>query len=106
MKKGKNLGSIDIQVKMERSCLVFQVSDDGRGLNLARLKEVQNTSQLNYKLAENLVFASGVSTAENLSDVSGRGIGMGAVKSFIESAGGEIRLDLGDEKRRICTNFL
>jgi two-component system, chemotaxis family, sensor kinase CheA len=47
----------------------------------------------------NLIFTSGFSTADQVTEVSGRGVGMDAVRGFLESAGGsiEVKLDAGDE---------
>jgi chemotaxis protein histidine kinase CheA len=43
-----------------------------------------------------MMFESGVSTAQHLTDISGRGVGMNAVRSFLERAGGSIRVILED----------
>jgi chemotaxis protein histidine kinase CheA len=58
-------------------------------LNAADLKSPQ-------KVAE-LIFISGLSTAQSLTEVSGRGIGMDAVRRYLESNGGQIQLRVHEE---------
>ncbi len=81
--------------------LELKLSDDGQGINVERLvakavehnimtpQEAQSASN-ERKL--NLIFAAGLSTKDEASSVSGRGVGMDAVKSYIESLGGSIEL--------------
>ena len=69
-------------------------ADDGIGLNLNKLRE-KNPS---YKHADDvevseLVFGSGVTTSDNLSHISGRGVGLDAVRAFVRKENGEIRIE-------------
>lgn len=69
--------------------LVVRVSDDGRGLRLDALRErSKNLNGTDEDVAEG-VFAQGVSTAARVSAVSGRGVGMEAIRSFMRRNGGE-----------------
>ena len=47
------------------------------------------------------IFETGVSTAESISDISGRGIGMEAVRTFLENEGGGVAIVVGTEKEEI-----
>jgi HPt (histidine-containing phosphotransfer) domain-containing protein len=68
------------------------VEDDGGGLKLDRLREKAKEQGLSFQPGREweLIFASGMSTTEKVDDISGRGVGMAAVKSDIEKAGYEL----------------
>jgi chemotaxis protein histidine kinase CheA len=77
----------------------IEISDDGAGLNLEKVvqKAVQKgligadqAARLNEREAANLVFLPGLSTAEKVTNVSGRGVGMDVVKTNIERIGGTV----------------
>lgn len=78
------------------------ISDDGRGINLPRVlakaveKGVVDQSEahrLGHREIMNLVMAPGFSTAEKVTDISGRGVGMDVVRNNIEKLGGSIELE-------------
>lgn len=80
----------------------IEISDDGAGLNLDRIREnavkkgIITTSQADTMADQdvcNLIFAPGFSTAEKVSNVSGRGVGMDVVKTNIEKIGGTLDLE-------------
>jgi chemotaxis protein histidine kinase CheA len=81
----------------------FVIKDDGKGLAISRLYEkaleegvyVQGERPPAADIA-NLIFGSGFSTAEKVTEVSGRGVGMDAVKQFLEQEGGSIQVALDD----------
>ena len=98
-------GTITLDTKLEDDRLIVRVHDDGRGLNLVGLRrkycEINGESEApadESKVAE-LIFYSGISTANQVTDISGRGVGMDAVKKFLEDRGGfaEVELDDGPE---------
>ena len=99
-------GSINIDVELVRGNVVFSLSDDGRGIPLEKLRQKAITAGLlkdkekvsDAHLAE-LIFHSGLSTAESVSDVSGRGVGMDAVRKFLQDAGGNIELELSGKPK-------
>jgi chemotaxis protein histidine kinase CheA len=68
------------------------VEDDGGGLKIDKLREKAKEQGLSFQPGREweLIFASGMSTAEKVDDISGRGVGMAAVKSDIEKAGYEL----------------
>ncbi|KGX17812.1 chemotaxis protein CheA [Burkholderia pseudomallei] len=78
--------------------IVIEVSDDGAGLNRERIlaKAAKQGMQISENISDdevwNLIFAPGFSTAEVVTDVSGRGVGMDVVKRNIQSMGGHVEI--------------
>jgi two-component system chemotaxis sensor kinase CheA len=79
--------------------VIIEVSDDGAGINRARVKEIATKRgviepgvQLSDSEIDDLIFAPGFSTASTVSDVSGRGVGMDVVKRSIQALGGRISI--------------
>jgi hypothetical protein len=70
----------------------IMIEDDGGGLRIDKLRAKAEEMGLSFKPGREweLIFASGMSTAEKVDDISGRGVGMAAVKSDIEKAGYEL----------------
>jgi len=100
------IGSIRIEARRQKDSILIDVCDDGRGIDLESvLQRAVAAGLLHSDLAADLppeevvafVFRPGVSTAQSISEVSGRGVGMDAVKATIESLGGgvELRTELG-----------
>ncbi|PIP79333.1 MAG: hypothetical protein COW84_09775 [Gammaproteobacteria bacterium CG22_combo_CG10-13_8_21_14_all_40_8] len=105
---GKNTkGKIELKTTEESDLVVFKVTDDGRGVAVNRIyqsaieKGIYAASDPRPTAQEisNLIFSPGFSTAEKVTEISGRGVGMDAVKNFLEKQGGsiEVKLDAGDE---------
>lgn len=100
--KGKPAsGSIRLELSMVGSELVFKLRDDGRGLavDFIRAKAIEKgliseDQEMTPEQTAQLIFASGFSTATTVTEVSGRGVGMDAVKSFVERERGSIQLRL------------
>jgi two-component system chemotaxis sensor kinase CheA len=106
--KGKpEKGTISINNIQGDGFVSLTVRDDGRGMALNHIyklaveKGIYSADQPRPDSSEiaKLIFASGFSTAKAVTDVSGRGVGMDAVKSFLEKAGGgiDVVLDPGDD---------
>ncbi|RKU01870.1 chemotaxis protein CheA [Burkholderia sp. Nafp2/4-1b] len=78
--------------------IVIEVSDDGGGLNRERIlaKAAKQGMQISENISDDevwqLIFAPGFSTAETVTDVSGRGVGMDVVKRNIQSMGGHVEI--------------
>jgi len=79
--------------------IVIEISDDGRGIDRERVRDIavkrgliEPDAVLTEEETDNLIFAPGFSTAETVSDVSGRGVGMDVVKRSIQSLGGRITI--------------
>jgi two-component system chemotaxis sensor kinase CheA len=93
-------GTIGLSAFHEGGNIVIEISDDGRGLRidriLAKAQErglVSEDEKLTHKQVHDLIFHPGFSTAEQVSDVSGRGVGMDVVKRNIKDLGGAIEVD-------------
>lgn len=107
--KGKSpVGEVGLIARHEGNNVIIMVEDDGKGINpeVIKRKAVEKgliTQEDADKMSDNeavrLVFLAGFSTAEVVTDVSGRGVGMDVVKNKIESLGGlidvETKLDEG-----------
>lgn len=92
-------GKVEIMAFHEGSCLVIQVTDDGKGINpeIIRKKAIEKkvispNAQLSDQELVNLVFHPGFSTKEQVTEISGRGVGMDVVKTNIEKLGGEVKV--------------
>ncbi len=97
-------GTIALRAIQESDRILVEVSDDGRGIDSALLKrkayekgliDENQFETLGEKDALNLIFISGFSTVENATDLSGRGVGMDAVKNTLDKLGGSIEVQSG-----------
>jgi two-component system, chemotaxis family, sensor kinase CheA len=92
-------GTITLSAQHQGSSIVIEVRDDGRGLNREKIlaKARQSGIPVSDDMPDSdvwqLIFAPGFSTAEVVTDVSGRGVGMDVVKRNILSLGGTVELD-------------
>ena len=90
--------------------VIIKVSDDGAGINRARVKEIAQNKGLIPTDAiltddeiDNLIFLPGFSTSETVSDISGRGVGMDVVKRSIQSLGGRVNISSRPGKGSLFT---
>ena len=90
-------GAIDIRLTQELNDVSVVFQDDGAGLNLARLREkakmqglVPQGTELNDAEAAQLVFSEGLSTADEVTSLAGRGVGMDVVRNDVVALGGRI----------------
>lgn len=90
-------GTIKIEFYEDLTYWGAKISDDGRGIDVERVKKAavakgilkqDRAATLNDDEARELLFAEGFTTAEVASDISGRGVGMGAMRKAAEAAGG------------------
>ncbi len=92
-------GTITLVASHQGGSIVIEVRDDGKGLDRARLlaKARERGIAAPDSLADaevwSLIFAPGFSTAEQVTDVSGRGVGMDVVKKNITALGGSVEID-------------
>lgn len=92
-------GVVKLSAKHRSGRIVIEIEDDGAGINRERVKGkalenglITSESSLTDEEIDNLIFHPGFSTAEKLSDISGRGVGMDVVKKSIQSLGGRIAI--------------
>lgn len=90
-------GIIKLNAYQEGNRVIIVVSDDGGGINIEAIKETAknrgiNTDNLTDEDLLQLIFDQGFSTAKEITDVSGRGVGMDVVKQKINSLGGSIEV--------------
>ena len=104
------IGEIRLSVRQESNEVVFEFSDDGAGLNYAKLREkaiangsLQADEEASDDQLAQLIFTPGLSTATEITEIAGRGIGMDVVRSEIAGLGG--RIDVSS-KRGEGTRFL
>lgn len=92
-------GLIRLNAYHDTGAIVIEVSDDGRGLSRERIMAkaierglVARDARLSDEQVWNLIFLPGFSTAEQVTDLSGRGVGMDVVRRNIEALRGEVKL--------------
>lgn len=102
-KNGKvSKGTVMLRARHEGNNVYIEVEDDGAGIDTARVIQkavekgilnAREADQLSREEAIELLFSPGFSTASNVTDISGRGVGLDVVKTKIESLSGEIFVD-------------
>ncbi len=94
-------GTLQISARHDAGEALVAVSDDGRGVDVARvaarayergLISAERADELELEAAIELLFAPGFSTAEQATEVSGRGVGMDAARTSVRELGGELAL--------------
>ncbi len=101
-KKGKErIGTIRINSYHEGNQIIIEIEDDGKGINIEKLRKKgveagiikeEEAANMPEEEAIDLIFHSGLSTADEVTDTSGRGIGMDAVKRAVEDLKGLIQV--------------
>lgn len=93
-------GSINLRARHQGGNIVIELRDDGAGLNRERIlaKAIENgivtaDMTLSDREVHELIFAPGFSTADSVTDLSGRGVGMDVVRRNIESLHGKVEID-------------
>ncbi|MGZ4197867.1 MAG: chemotaxis protein CheW [Solirubrobacteraceae bacterium] len=95
-------GTISLVASQAGGSVIIEVRDDGRGIDPAAigrkaaslgLIDAQAAADIDLRTAVELLFAPGFSTSEITSDISGRGVGMDAVRAKIRQLGGEVLID-------------
>jgi two-component system chemotaxis sensor kinase CheA len=94
-------GVIRVAAAHEAGQITIEISDDGRGLNIGRIKDKalarglatpQQLERMSDEEVSRFIFAPGFSTAERVTNVSGRGVGMDVVRENIQAIGGSCAL--------------
>ena len=100
-KLGKSaIGRLELEAHLEGNFIVIEISDDGAGLDLEKIKAkglaqglLEAGKDYSEKEIIDLIFHSGFSTADTVSQVSGRGVGMDVVKSDVTALGGSVSVN-------------
>jgi len=100
-------GTVKLKAYHSGNHVFIEIEDDGAGINRDKVLQKaidkgvvskQNAENLTDKQIYELIFAPGFSTADKISDISGRGVGLDVVKSTIESLGGTVTVDSEEGK--------
>jgi two-component system chemotaxis sensor kinase CheA len=93
------LGTVRLSASHQRGGILIRIQDDGKGLNSQKILSkgierglVSPTAELTESEIYNIIFMPGFSTAETITDLSGRGVGMDVVKKNIESLRGKVEI--------------
>jgi len=109
------VGTISISAEQANGQMIITIRDDGKGIDSEKVaKKALEKGQIDenqYNTMSNnekalLVFGAGVSTADKITDISGRGVGMDVVKTNIHKLGGVIKLDTELGKGTVITIML
>ncbi|AMO72629.1 chemotaxis protein CheA [Sphingorhabdus sp. M41] len=92
-------GVLQLSAEQKGARIFLRVKDDGRGIDRERVKAkaiekgiISSDAQLTNEEIDNLICAPGFSTAETVSNISGRGVGMDVVRSNVEALGGRVEI--------------
>lgn len=99
-KAGKNArGQLRLSASQRSGSIVIEIADDGAGLNRPRIRDIAidkglitEDAQLSEQEIDHLLFAPGFSTAKEVTNLSGRGVGMDVVKTAITALGGRVTI--------------
>ena len=95
-------GTIRLSARHEENYILIEIEDDGKGMSPAHLRETavrrgvltrEAAERLSDREALSLIFAPGFSTAKEVTEVSGRGVGMDIVRSNVQRVGGIVDVD-------------
>jgi two-component system chemotaxis sensor kinase CheA len=101
------IARVTLGAKLENGSLIIEIRDDGRGVAWDRVRERANRLHLPSGTAEELteaLFADGVSTKEEVSDLSGRGVGLSALRAAALAAGGHVTI-VSEPPGGTCVRF-
>lgn len=96
------VGTVILAAEQEGDHILLSIEDDGKGMDPERLRakavekglmDAEAAARLDDREAYNLIFAAGFSTKDEISDVSGRGVGMDVVKTRIGQLNGTVEID-------------
>ncbi len=95
-------GTVNLRAYQDGNSVVIEVEDDGKGIDVEKVKKKaiergiisqKDANELDEKNAVELLFKPGFSTADKISDLSGRGVGLDVVKTKIESLNGIVEVE-------------
>ncbi|NOK16120.1 hybrid sensor histidine kinase/response regulator [Corallococcus carmarthensis] len=94
-------GALTLRVEQQGNLLYLEASDDGRGIDLNQVRKAaekrglvtaEEAARLNDNQVRDLIFSAGFSTRSDVTDTSGRGVGLDAVRATVESLQGRIEV--------------
>ncbi|MBI1912694.1 MAG: chemotaxis protein CheW [Deltaproteobacteria bacterium] len=96
-----SVGTIKVKASIKRDRAIVEISDDGRGIDIEKIKKKaiakglsgDRVLAMSDKEAIKLICLPGLSTAETVTDTSGRGVGMDIVKELVEGIGGSLEIE-------------
>ncbi|WP_202708766.1 chemotaxis protein CheA [Sporosalibacterium faouarense] len=107
-KNGKDEeGTVKLIAYPDGNNVVIEVADDGKGIDIEKVKQKaiskgviskDQAKNLSKEESVELLFSAGFSTADQISDISGRGVGLDVVKTKIESIGGNVEVETNTNK--------
>jgi two-component system, chemotaxis family, sensor kinase CheA len=111
IQKGKpETGTIKLKAYPSGAHVIIEISDDGAGINLEKVRStaiekgmISATDSINREELLNLIVSPGFTTAENISEVSGRGVGMDVVNQKIAEVRGELEMHTEKDKGTTIT---
>jgi len=93
-------GTVNLKAYHKGGNIVIEISDDGRGINKEKVYQkalerglISENDELSDQQIYSLIMQAGFSTADKISDISGRGVGLDVVRSSIEELRGKIEID-------------
>lgn len=100
LQKGKTEeGILTLTATQELGKIIIKISDDGAGIDIDKIKQkatkkglIKNNTTLSEQEILNFIFAPGFSTNDNVTQLSGRGVGLDVVKKLIKNLGGNISI--------------
>lgn len=106
---------LDEKLINNKTFFIFKISDDGKGIDIQKLKDVlikkniiseQEIKKFTDKEILNFIFDDGISTKDNVSNISGRGVGLSAVKNGIQKLNGKIEVESELNKGTTITIYI
>ncbi|MBF0441421.1 MAG: Hpt domain-containing protein [Oligoflexales bacterium] len=95
------IGSIDLSIEIFDNHLKIVQKDDGRGLHITKIRQkaiekgiITEKDNPTLQQIADYIFISGITTAKTVTHISGRGVGMDVIKSFVEGKGGKVDIIL------------
>ncbi|MFW7381978.1 MAG: 7TM diverse intracellular signaling domain-containing protein [Oligoflexus sp.] len=107
-------GKINFVLQEDQQGLKIILRDDGRGLHLEKIRskglkegKISTETELTDKVVTDIIFSSGFSTAETVSDISGRGVGLEAVRKYLSMhhASIELQIERSEETGKMGRSF-
>ena len=103
---GKNpQGTLRVRAERNEHALLVRLSDDGRGLAVAQLREQTGRPEARDAELAEAIFSSGISTVKVVSQIAGRGVGMDLIRSSIRKLGGDVEIAFTTEPARGYRQF-